>query len=79
MNFGRRLSEKCATATLAQEDETFTGSRQHDDWLHKAAAQFRLAITLQIPVGYQDEAGFHYVTRHECDPQRTAEETNHRF
>ena len=59
MNFGRQESEKCATATLARNGETFTGSSHHDDWLHQAAARFRSAITLQIPVGYQDEAGFH--------------------
>ena len=28
--------------------------------LHQAAARFRSAITLQVPVGYEDEQGFHY-------------------
>jgi hypothetical protein len=70
MNFGRRLSEKCATATLAQNDETFTGSSQRDDWLRKAAVRFRSAMTLQVPVGYEDEAGFHYGHERGYEPQR---------
>jgi len=28
--------------------------------LQQAAARFRSAITLQIPVGFEDERGFHY-------------------
>ena len=64
MNCGPRLSGKCATATLVRSNETFPGSSQHDDWLHKAAARFRLAMTLQVPVGYEDEAGFHYGHEH---------------
>ena len=60
MNYGRRSSEKCAAATLTRNDETSAGSGQQDGWLLQAAARFRLAITLQIPVGYQDAAGFHY-------------------
>jgi hypothetical protein len=59
MNFGRRLTERCAATVTARKDETFTGSGEPDAWLRQAAARFRSAITLQIPVGYQDETGFH--------------------
>ena len=79
MNFGRQVSEKSAAATLAREGETFTGTSQSDDWLHQAAAHFRSAITLQVPVGYQDEAGFHYGPRREYVPQRTDDEAIHTF
>jgi hypothetical protein len=79
MNFGRQASEKCAAATLAQNGGTFTGSGQHDDWLHSATARFRAAITLQIPVGYQDETGFHYGPRREYQPQRAEDEAIDRF
>ena len=79
MNFGRQESEKCAAATLAQGGETFTGTSQHDDWLRQAAERFRLAITLQIPVGYQDETGFHYGQPHGHGPQQTDDEVIHTF
>jgi hypothetical protein len=79
MNFGRRLSEKYAAGTSARKDETFTGSSQHDDWLRQVAARFRSAITLQIPVGYEDETGFHQVPPNGCEPQRTNEKAFQRF
>jgi len=79
MNFGRRLSEKCAAVTLAQKAETFTGSSQHDDWLRKAAERFRSAITLRIPVGYQDETGFHHIPPHGYEPRPGENEANDRF
>jgi len=59
MNFGRRSSEKCAAAPTMWASTTFTGGNRADDWLQEAAARFRSAITLQIPVGYQDANGFH--------------------
>jgi hypothetical protein len=57
MNFGSRLSEK--TATLAFTHRTTAAANPPDDWLHRSAAKFRAALLLQVPVGYQDKAGFH--------------------
>jgi len=59
MNFGRRSSGKCAVAPTVWNNATFTC-----DWLREAAARFRLAIALQVPVGYQDATGFHQGVPH---------------
>jgi hypothetical protein len=49
-----------ATARLAHG---FTGpefaERNLETWLHQVAAKIRHAISRQIPVGFEDETGFH--------------------
>lgn len=57
MNLKRQTSEGRNTGPVPALS-TSTSS-QHNDWLHEAAARFCSAITLQIPVGYEDEEGFH--------------------
>jgi hypothetical protein len=31
----------------------------HETWLHEVSARFCAAITLRVPVGFEDETGFH--------------------
>ena len=63
-------SEKSGATALARNEGTFTGTSRQDDWLHQAAARFRSAITLRIPVGYQDETGFNYGWQREREAHR---------
>jgi hypothetical protein len=79
MNFGRCSTERCAATVTARKDETFTSTGHPDDWLHKAAARFRSAITLQIPVGYEDETGFHCVPCGIREAEPSKHESEHTF
>jgi hypothetical protein len=58
MNFGSRLSEKSAALAFTERTSP-DAANPPDDWLQRSTARFRAAITLQIPVGFQDEKGFH--------------------
>jgi len=79
MNFGRRSSEKCAAAPAIWSNEMFTGDNRTDDWLCQTAARFRSAITLQIPVGYQDATGFHRGVPGRAASRLSANERNDAF
>jgi hypothetical protein len=56
---GCNSSEGCAARpATARLDREFDAA-QPEGWLDRAAAQFRAAITFNIPVGYENETGFH--------------------
>lgn len=59
MNIGCPVSKKnlnrLATARLDREPEV----QSQADWLVRAARQLRAALSLQIPVGFQDDTGFY--------------------
>lgn len=57
MNLKRQTSEGRRNGPAPMLTTSATGP--HTDWLHEAAARFCSAITLQVPVGYEDEEGFH--------------------
>ena len=63
MNRGCHTSET-PSKSPARFDHAFAQTNE-GQWLDRAVAQFLAAISFQIPVGYQDEAGFH------CDIKRT--------
>jgi hypothetical protein len=56
MSLKRQSIEGFSTSPTPVLTATSTG---HQDWLHEATARFRSAITLQIPIGFQDRDGFH--------------------
>ena len=58
-----KISDKSAArSATARFDREF--GNNDEGWLDRAAAQFRSAIIFQIPVGYQDETGFHCGIQH---------------
>jgi hypothetical protein len=60
MNIGCQISEESASRLATARLDRAPAAYDDADWLDRAATQFRLAMTLQIPVGFEDEAGFHY-------------------
>ena len=62
MIFEDRSSEKRGATALELNEGTFDGINYEECSQQQAAARFRLAITLRIPVGYQDATGFNYGT-----------------
>ena len=75
MVFENHSSEKSGATALARNDGTFTGTSRQDNWLHEVAARFRSAITLQIPVGYQDATGFNYGWQRELESHPPTDES----
>jgi ABC-type antimicrobial peptide transport system ATPase subunit len=59
MNLGSRLTENCAAPLSGGRHESLPTRSADDDWLHRSAWKFRQAITLRVPVGFQDAEGFH--------------------
>jgi hypothetical protein len=60
MILGCKIPEKFTAHSATAPYGGGLAAEDHGDWLEQAAAQFRAAITLHIPEGYQDETGFHY-------------------
>ncbi|HLZ55080.1 MAG TPA: hypothetical protein VKS19_11420 [Verrucomicrobiae bacterium] len=49
-----------ATARLDRKlAEPVPAERHLENWLHQIAGRIRLAIRRQIPVGFEDDTGFH--------------------
>jgi hypothetical protein len=59
MNIGCRISEKRAARLAKTRDDREPSVQDDADWLDRIAVQFRLARILQVPVGFEDETGFH--------------------
>ena len=58
MTSSQILGNKISAAATARLDREFAGwNRKH--WLRQIAGKVRLAIIWQIPVGFEDETGFH--------------------
>jgi len=52
------MPDKISAAATARLDREFAGwDRKH--WLRELAGKIRLAVIWQIPVGFEDETGFH--------------------
>ena len=52
------LENKISAAATARLDREFAGWNRKQ-WLRHIAGKIRLAIIWRIPVGFEDEAGFH--------------------
>ena len=53
-----------ATARLDRGiTEPESAERNLENWLHHVAGKIRLAISRRIPVGFEDETGFHVGTQ----------------
>jgi hypothetical protein len=52
------LEEQVSVAGPARLDREFTG-RHRNTWLFQVAGKIRLALYRRIPVGFEDETGFH--------------------
>ena len=52
------MPDKISAAATARLDREFTG-RARNNWLRQFAGKIRLAIVWRIPVGFEDETGFH--------------------
>ena len=52
------LQEQVSVACPARLDREFT-DRHWNTWLFQVAGKIRLALYRRIPVGFEDETGFH--------------------
>jgi hypothetical protein len=64
-----KLSGACAArlATARLDREFVAEKADAGGWIDRAVAQFRPAICFRIPVGFQDEAGFHCGIQHQTE------------
>jgi hypothetical protein len=60
MSIGCQVSEKYANRLATARLDRAPEVRENADWLDRLARQFRLAMTSRIPMGFEDEAGFHF-------------------
>jgi hypothetical protein len=59
MNFGCHFSKKCTNRLATARYDREPAVQNHAAWMERVAAQLRQAITPQVPVGFEDETGFH--------------------
>jgi len=52
------MPDRISAAATARLDREFTGWARKN-WLRQFAGKIRLAIVWRIPVGFEDETGFH--------------------
>jgi hypothetical protein len=71
MILGCMTPKKFATHSATARYDGGLTAENNRDWLSQAAMQFRAAITLQIPEGYQDRTGFHYGNEPDAKTHRT--------
>lgn len=64
MNIGCQTTGGNVSCVATARFDREAAAKNSSDWLDRAAARFRLAMTLQIPVGYEDEEGFHCGMHH---------------
>jgi hypothetical protein len=55
---GEDANENAGRMATARADQSST-SEAKSDWLSRTTGTLRLGTILQVPVGYEDEAGFH--------------------
>jgi hypothetical protein len=64
MNFGCQTPDKCAAQTAtARLDRELAGSAM-GAWFDSAVTKIQVAAFFQVPVGYEDETGFHCGIQH---------------
>lgn len=60
---GQLLRNRVSVAGPARLDRRFAGrepaEQNLENWLHQVAGRIRLALNRRIPVGFEDETGFH--------------------
>ena len=59
MHIGCQVSKKIVNRLATARLDGEPGVQSEADWLARVARQFRQAMFIQIPEGYEDEAGFH--------------------
>ena len=59
MILGSKISEKSAARPTTARVDRESAGENHGGWLDRVTAQFRSAVTFQIPMGYQDKTGFY--------------------
>jgi hypothetical protein len=67
------MRNRISAAGTARLDRGFT-SQNRDDWLRQVAGKIRLAINRRIPVGFEDETGFHLGVQSARENDRVAGE-----
>jgi hypothetical protein len=78
MSIGCHVSNKSASPLATARADRRPELQASADWLDRLARQFRAAMIFQIPVGFQDEAGFHcgdYQTEEPVFPTNASETT----
>jgi len=60
MNSGCQVSEKYSNRLVPERFDRTAALPDAAQWLARVATQVRLAVIAPIPVGFEDEAGFHY-------------------
>jgi hypothetical protein len=71
MILGCKKPEMFATHSATARYDGGLAAENNGDWLSRAAAQFRAAITLHIAEGYEDRTGFHYGSESDAKTHRT--------
>jgi len=77
MSIACHVSNKRANHLATARADRGPEVQASSDWLDRIARQVRAAMIFQIPVGFQDEAGFHCGDFHTGEPSfpTTASET----
>jgi hypothetical protein len=80
MNFGCSRSQKVAAPAAATSfSSELPSAATTIDWLKQATATLVSIIHLEVPVGYQDEAGFHQGSPRLLEPCRKSRRREKRF
>lgn len=70
------LQDRISAGTTARLDRRFAerefAERGLENWLHQVAGKIRLAISRRIPVGFEDETGFHLGVQRAGEDNRMA-------
>ena len=63
MTRSRILQDRVSAGAAARLDRGFTepefAEKSLENWLHQVVGKIHFAISRRIPVGFEDEAGFH--------------------
>jgi len=72
------MRNRISAAGTARLDRGFA-SQDRNDWSRQVAAKIRLAINRRIPVGFEDETGFHLGVQPACESGRVDGERESHF
>ena len=59
MSFGKALKSSASPLATARYDDRETAGKRVSESLSRFASAIKLAAILRVPVGYEDETGFH--------------------
>ena len=59
MKTGCQVSDKDANRLATARADREPEAQADSGWLHRAASQLPCVIKMEVPVGYEDEDGFH--------------------